>query len=62
MISQSFRDSGEAYMSAGNVALGLKYFTDGMDSKLLGPNSVERANTWIEVARALERLGRRSRR
>jgi CHAT domain-containing protein/tetratricopeptide (TPR) repeat protein len=58
MISQSFRDSGEAYMSAGNVALGLKYFTDGMDSKLLGPNSVERANTWIEVARALERLGR----
>ena len=58
MISQSLRDIGEAYMAAGNASLALKYFTDGIDPKLLGSNSAERANTKIEIARALERLGR----
>ena len=58
LISQSLRDTGEAYMAAGNVNLALKYFTDGLDPKLLGANSAQRANTEIEIARALERLGR----
>jgi CHAT domain-containing protein/tetratricopeptide (TPR) repeat protein len=58
MISQSLRDVGEAYMAAGNASLALKFFTAGMDPKLLGPNSAGRANTEIEIARALERLGR----
>jgi CHAT domain-containing protein len=58
MISQSLRDTGEAYMAAGNVNLALKHFTDGLDPKLLGANSAQRANTKIEIARALERLGR----
>jgi len=58
MISQSLRDIGETYLATGRVKLALKFFTQGQDPDLLGPNSVELANTKIEIARALERLGR----
>jgi CHAT domain-containing protein len=58
IVSQSLRDTGDAYMSAGRVSLALKYFTQAVDPKLVGPGSAERAKAQIEVARALESLGR----